>query len=205
MSDVHLRRWYRTAVCGAWNVPEGDLRGTVTEVTCVACLMRRVAMAAAAFDHALDRLCRIRNEPGKRGTTSGGPVSDDVYILFDLFPHDTDSAPGDVVFVRVRSRTEEGARALAASVAGREGRDAWMDPDKTKIRSYGPAVVQWAGLVTVHAHGAVHEDVLVKHKIPGPVGAPDPSIPSTPRRGSGLHSSDLQAEHHRDRQLPGRD
>ena len=87
--------------------------------------------------------------------------TEDVYNLYDL-GLTADSGPGMIFFVRVRSRTEKGARSLASQVAGREGRDAWKDPEHTTCRNWGPAAIQWAGVVTLSANGLQAEKEMVR-------------------------------------------
>jgi len=88
----------------------------------------------------------------------------DVYNLYDL-TNFAPSRPGDIEFIRVRSRSPQDARLVAARHAGREGREVWTDPDLSKCLTYGPALVQWSGVVTLRAHGAYVEGSRVDHVV----------------------------------------
>jgi hypothetical protein len=82
-------------------------------------------------------------------------MSVDVFNLYDLkFPA---TRPGEIETVRVRSRTEENARSMAAAIAGREGGNAWKDPAVTPCVNHGPAAIQWAGIAEVCAFGHAGE------------------------------------------------
>jgi hypothetical protein len=121
--------------------------------------------AEAAFQHWVAD-CMKSTAPTDQ--PPGGTMPDetnDVYNLYDLALTDRHSQPGDIEAIRVRARSGLDARMCAARHAGREGREAWMDHSRSTCESYGPAHVQWAGVVSIRAHGAEGETVLANHRI----------------------------------------
>ena len=119
--------------------------------------------------------------------------TEDIWNLYDLTLK-SEGRPGDIVYVRVRSRSVVNARSMAATVAGREGRDAWHDPARAKCCDFGRAHVQWGGVVTLRAYGAIEEEIVANHTIG------KTPLDDLPAKHRWSRTSDFVAEHHRDQQ-----